>query len=223
MVPWYRKHIKISIGFAITNRNYCWYSLTFSDCVEFCFPSVPEYRSLTKKSGKQRHQSRADQCYATASHELLHYGVDLSRNTQSHCNARISSRRKPEYKPIIIKRYGGSSFTVSSRIATCWSVKASFFFDAFPPFAEIPIGASFDEVLAPQIEQESEIVERIQRLVLQCSHREQELLLALIDKMLDTRGKPEKESPFLQKCVWCILTHNYTKHHSFIHFLFISG
>ena len=55
------------------------------------------------------------------------------------------------------------------------------------------IGASFDEVLAPQIEQESEIVERIQRLVLQCSHREQELLLALIDKMLDTRGKPEKE------------------------------
>ena len=38
-----------------------------------------------------------------------------------------------------------------------------------------------------------EIVDRIQRLVLQCSHREQELLLALIDKMLDTRGKPEKE------------------------------
>ena len=30
-------------------------------------------------------------------------------------------------------------------------------------------------------------------------------------------------SPFLQKCVWCILTHNYTKHHTFIHFLFISG
>ena len=55
------------------------------------------------------------------------------------------------------------------------------------------IGASFDEVLAPQIEQESEIVERIQRLVLQCSHREQERLLALIDKLLDTRGKPEKE------------------------------
>lgn len=54
------------------------------------------------------------------------------------------------------------------------------------------IGASFDEVLAPQIEQESEIVERIQRLVLQCSHREQELLLALIDKMLDTRGKPRE-------------------------------
>ena len=55
------------------------------------------------------------------------------------------------------------------------------------------IGASFDEVLAPQMEQEREITERIQRLVLQCSYRDQELLLALIDKMLDTRGKPEKE------------------------------
>ena len=66
------------------------------------------------------------------------YGVRTSKNTHSHCNARISSRRRPAYKPIIIKRYGGSPFTVSSRTATCWSVKASFFFDAFPPFAEIP-------------------------------------------------------------------------------------
>ena len=55
------------------------------------------------------------------------------------------------------------------------------------------IGASFDEVLAPQMEQEREITERIQRLVLQCSYRDQELLLALIDKMLDTREKQEKE------------------------------
>lgn len=55
------------------------------------------------------------------------------------------------------------------------------------------IGASFDEVLAPQMERESEITERIQRLVLQCSHRDQELLLALIDKMLDTKEKQEKE------------------------------
>lgn len=55
------------------------------------------------------------------------------------------------------------------------------------------IGTSFDEVLAPQVEQESEITGRIQRLVLQCSHRDQELLLALIDKMLDTREKQEKK------------------------------
>ena len=40
MVPWYRKHIKKSIGFAIINRNFYWFSLTFSDCVEFCFLSV---------------------------------------------------------------------------------------------------------------------------------------------------------------------------------------
>ena len=28
----------------------------------------------------------------------------------------------------------------------------------------------------------------------------------------------KKITPYLQKCVWCILAHNYTKHHSFIHF-----
>ena len=28
----------------------------------------------------------------------------------------------------------------------------------------------------------------------------------------------QKITPFLQKYVWCILTHNYTKHHTFIHF-----
>lgn len=49
------------------------------------------------------------------------------------------------------------------------------------------IGASFDEILAPQTNTDSEIVDRIRRLVPQCSQRDQELLLALIDKMLDTK------------------------------------
>ena len=43
------------------------------------------------------------------------------------------------------------------------------------------IGASFDEILAPQMITDSEIVDRIRRLVPQCSQRDQELLLALID------------------------------------------
>ena len=53
--------------------------MTFSDCVEFCFLSVSEYRSLAKKSRKQRHQSRADQCHAAASHQLFYpqLGVKL--------------------------------------------------------------------------------------------------------------------------------------------------
>jgi len=55
------------------------------------------------------------------------------------------------------------------------------------------IGASFDEILAPQMERGSETIDRIQRLILQCSQRDQELLLALIDKMLDTREKQEKK------------------------------
>ena len=54
------------------------------------------------------------------------------------------------------------------------------------------IGASFDEILAPQMERKSETIDRIQRLILQCSQRDQEILLALIDKMLDTREKQEK-------------------------------
>ena len=49
------------------------------------------------------------------------------------------------------------------------------------------IGASFDEILAPQVNVDSEIVDRIRRLVPQCNRRDQELLLALIDKMLDTK------------------------------------
>ena len=52
---------------------------------------------------------------------------------------------------------------------------------------------SFDEILAPQMERGSETIDRIQRLILQCSQRDQELLLALIDKMLDTREKQEKK------------------------------
>nr|WP_294681552.1 helix-turn-helix transcriptional regulator [uncultured Anaerotignum sp.] len=55
------------------------------------------------------------------------------------------------------------------------------------------IGASFDEILAPQMERGSETIDRIQRFILQCSQRHQELLLALIDKMLDTREKQEKK------------------------------
>ena len=55
------------------------------------------------------------------------------------------------------------------------------------------IGASFDEILAPQMERRSETIDRIQRLILQCSQRDQEFLLALIDKMLDTREKQEKK------------------------------
>lgn len=55
------------------------------------------------------------------------------------------------------------------------------------------IGASFDEILAPQVERKSEITDRIRRLVPQCSPRDQELLLTLIDKMLDTRDKQEKK------------------------------
>lgn len=55
------------------------------------------------------------------------------------------------------------------------------------------IGASFDEILAPQMKRGSETIDRIQRLILQCSQWDQELLLALIDKMLDTREKQEKK------------------------------
>ncbi len=49
------------------------------------------------------------------------------------------------------------------------------------------IGVSFDEVLEPHMAEESEVTDRIRRLAPQCSRRDQELLLALIDKMLDTR------------------------------------
>ena len=59
------------------------------------------------------------------------------------------------------------------------------------------IGASFDEILAPQMERESEITDRIRRLAPQCSQRDQELLLALIDKMLDTRENKRKN-----ECGW---------------------
>ena len=51
------------------------------------------------------------------------------------------------------------------------------------------IGASFDEILAPQVNADSEIVDRIMRLVPQCSQRDQELLLTPVDKMPDTKEK----------------------------------
>ena len=53
------------------------------------------------------------------------------------------------------------------------------------------IGASFDEVLAPQSIPEEYTVDRIKRLITQCSQRDQELVLALIDQMLDS--KEEKQ------------------------------
>ena len=51
------------------------------------------------------------------------------------------------------------------------------------------IGASFDEILATQVNADSEIVDRIMRLVPQCSQRDQELLLAPVDKMPDAKEK----------------------------------
>lgn len=66
------------------------------------------------------------------------------------------------------------------------------------------IGASFDEILAPQVNVDSEIVDRIRRLVPQCNRRDQELLLALIDKMLDT-----KENNATNNAVGCIARPHY--------------
>lgn len=53
------------------------------------------------------------------------------------------------------------------------------------------IGASFDEVLEPSEVSEEETSGRIKRLITQCSQRDQELVLGLIDKMLD--NKEEKQ------------------------------
>ena len=53
------------------------------------------------------------------------------------------------------------------------------------------IGTSFDEVLAPQSIPEDYTADRIKRLITQCSQRDQELILGLIDKMLD--NKEEKQ------------------------------
>lgn len=53
------------------------------------------------------------------------------------------------------------------------------------------IGTSFDEVLMPQTISEEYTADRIKRLITQCSQRDQELVLALIDQMLDS--KEEKQ------------------------------
>ena len=53
------------------------------------------------------------------------------------------------------------------------------------------IGTSFDEVLMPQTISEEYTADRIKRLIPQCSQRDQELVLALIDQMLDS--KEEKQ------------------------------
>lgn len=49
------------------------------------------------------------------------------------------------------------------------------------------IGTSFDEVLMPQTISEEYTADRIKRLITQCSQRDQELVLALIDQMLDSK------------------------------------
>jgi len=53
------------------------------------------------------------------------------------------------------------------------------------------IGTSFDEVLMPQTISEEYTADRIKRLITQCSQRDQELVLALIGQMLDS--KEEKQ------------------------------
>ena len=53
------------------------------------------------------------------------------------------------------------------------------------------IGASFDEVLAPQSIPKDYTTDRIKRLITQCSQRDQELVLALIDQMLDSREEKQ--------------------------------
>ena len=56
---------------------------------------------------------------------------------------------------------------------------------------EHAIGASFDEVLAPQSIPKDYTTDRIKRLITQCSQRDQELVLALIDQMLDSREEKQ--------------------------------
>ena len=53
------------------------------------------------------------------------------------------------------------------------------------------IGTSFDEVLMPQTISEEYTADRIKRLITQCSQRDQELVLALIDQMLDSKEKKQ--------------------------------
>ena len=53
------------------------------------------------------------------------------------------------------------------------------------------IGSFFDEVLAPQSIPEDYTTDRIKRLITQYRQRDQELVLALIDQMLDS--KEEKQ------------------------------
>ena len=64
------------------------------------------------------------------------YGASASRNTQSHFNAKISSRHKPAYRPIITNTYGGSPLMATRSLSTCSSVSASRSFCGFPPLEE---------------------------------------------------------------------------------------
>lgn len=93
------------------------------------------------------------------------YGVGASRNTQSHCKARASSRRRPAYKPIMVNRYGGSPLTVSSSTSTCWSVSESFFWGRFPSFCRNPLTRIVFQQLAPLCRVKNALEEHIHRIV----------------------------------------------------------
>ena len=49
------------------------------------------------------------------------------------------------------------------------------------------IGASFDEIFRPGLTEVGEIAIRISRLIPQCSQRDQELVLILVDQMLNKK------------------------------------
>jgi len=54
------------------------------------------------------------------------------------------------------------------------------------------LGASFDEILRPSYPRAGETAARISRLIPQCSQRDQELVLALVDQMLDKKEYQRK-------------------------------
>lgn len=54
------------------------------------------------------------------------------------------------------------------------------------------MGVSYDEVLKPPSAENSEIADRVSRLIPQCTRRDQELVLTLIDQMLNNRHQDEK-------------------------------
>ena len=57
-------------------------------------------------------------CSVCQALHTVKYGAASSRKTESHCNARISSRRSPAYKPSITNTYGGNPLIASSNLST---------------------------------------------------------------------------------------------------------